>query len=330
MLTYICLCFVAGYGKNGHPKRAGTLTSTVTERELIYVILQARNLFLSEPALIRPPDGAINVVGDVHGQYCDLLRIFDAVGFPPEQRFLFLGDYVDRGSNSIECVTLLLCYKILYPDQVFMLRGNHETSLVNRVYGFYDECKRRYSVKIWRCYRDCFQCLPVAAVLSDRIFCVHGGLSPHLTSLGQIKNIRRPVEVPEEGLLSDLLWSDPEPGILGYARSTRGVSYTFGEDVVRRFLERNGLDLICRAHQVVEDGYEFFATRALVTVFSAPNYCGQFDNDAAVMRVTDDLICSFVIIKADLHLPSPISISPNDFLADNMSSSSLPLAGFVL
>ena len=194
----------------------------------------------------------------MHGQYYDLLRIFEYGGFPPESNYLFLGDYIDRGKQSIETVCLLLCYKIKFPENFFLLRGNHECAQINRIYGFYDECKRRYSIRLWKVFSDVFNCLPVAALIDEKIFCMHGGLSPELRNLEQIKNIMRPTDVPDTGLLCDLLWSDPERGVEEYGDNDRGVSFTFGENVVRKFNSKHDLDLICRAHQVVEDGYEFF------------------------------------------------------------------------
>ena len=235
--------------------------------------------------------------GDVHGQYYDLLRIFEYGGFPPDSNYLFLGDYIDRGRQSIETIVLLLCYKIKYPENFFLLRGNHECAQINRIYGFYDECKRRYSIKLWRVFSDVFNCLPVSALIDEKIFCMHGGLSPELKNLDQIKNIVRPTDVPDQGLLCDLLWSDPERGVDEYGDNDRGVSFTFGENVVRKFNQKHDLDLICRAHQVVEDGYEFFQRRQLVTLFSAPNYCGEFDNSGALMTIDETLMCSFQILK---------------------------------
>ena len=235
--------------------------------------------------------------GDLHGQYFDLLRLFEYGGFPPDSNYLFLGDYVDRGKQSLETICLLLAYKIKYPENFFLLRGNHECASINRIYGFYDECKRRYSIKLWKTFTDCFNCLPVAAVVDEKIICMHGGLSPDLQRLDQISRIMRPTDVPDTGLLCDLLWSDPDKDVSGWGENDRGVSYTFGADIVQKFLDEHDLDLVCRAHQVVEDGYEFFAKRQLVTVFSAPNYCGEFDNAGAMMSVDDTLMCSFQILK---------------------------------
>ncbi|KAG1337817.1 Serine/threonine-protein phosphatase [Cocos nucifera] len=235
--------------------------------------------------------------GDIHGQYSDLLRLFEYGGFPPEANYLFLGDYVDRGKQSLETICLLLAYKIKYPENFFLLRGNHECASINRIYGFYDECKRRFNVRLWKVFTDCFNCLPVAALIDDKILCMHGGLSPDLSNLEQIKSLTRPTDVPDTGLLCDLLWSDPGRDIQGWGMNDRGVSYTFGADKVSEFLSKQDLDLICRAHQVVEDGYEFFANRQLVTIFSAPNYCGEFDNAGAMMSVDETLMCSFQILK---------------------------------
>ena len=142
-----------------------------------------------------------------------------------------------------------------------------------------------------------FNVLPFAALIDEKIFCVHAGLSPDLNSIEQINHIRRPTDVPDSGVTCDLLWSDPDPDISGWAENDRGVSYTFGADVVGKFLNKHDYDLVVRAHQVVEDGYEFFADRQLVTIFSAPNYCGEFDNAGAVMAVDESLMCSFRILK---------------------------------
>ncbi|ELW65529.1 Serine/threonine-protein phosphatase PP1-gamma catalytic subunit [Tupaia chinensis] len=230
---------------------------------------------------------------DIHGQYYDLLRLFEYDSFPLESNYLFLGDYVDRGKQSLETICLLLAYKIKYPENFFLLRGNHECASINRIYGFYDECKRRYNIKLWKTFTDCFNCLPIAAIVDEKIFCCHGGLSPDLQSMEQIRRIMRPTDVPDQGLLCDLLWSDPDKDVLGWGENDRGVSFTFGAEVVAKFLHKHDLDLICRAHQVVEDGYEFFAKRQLVTLFSAPNYCGEFDNAGAMMSVDETLMCSF-------------------------------------
>jgi len=190
------------------------------------------------------------LTGDIHGQYQDLLRLFEYGGYPPSANYLFLGDYVDRGRQSLETICLLLAYKIRHPDKIYLLRGNHEDAKINRIYGFYDECKRRFNVRLWKIFTDCFNCLPVSALIDEKILCMHGGLSPELEHLGQIKEIQRPTEIPDNGLLCDLLWSDPDARVEGWSDSDRGVSCTFGPDKVAEFLDKNDLDLICRGHQV--------------------------------------------------------------------------------
>jgi serine/threonine-protein phosphatase PP1 catalytic subunit len=267
----------------------------LSEGEIRQLCAVSKEIFLQQPNLLEL-EAPIKICGDIHGQYSDLLRLFEYGGFPPEANYLFLGDYVDRGKQSLETICLLLAYKIKYPENFFLLRGNHESASINRIYGFYDECKRRFNVRLWKIFTDCFNCLPVAALIDDRILCMHGGISPELKSLDQIRNIARPMDIPESGLVCDLLWSDPS-GDVGWGMNDRGVSYTFGADKVAEFLEKHDMDLICRAHQVVEDGYEFFAERQLVTVFSAPNYCGEFDNAGAMMSIDESLMCSFQILK---------------------------------
>lgn len=251
---------------------AGKITKTVCLKnaEITAICTAARELFLSQPALLElsPP---VKIVGDVHGQYTDLIRMFEMCGFPPTSNFLFLGDYVDRGKQSLETILLLLCYKLRFPENFFLLRGNHECANVTRVYGFYDECKRRCTVKVWKTFIDTFNTLPIAAIVAGKIFCVHGGLSPSLQHMDDIRNIARPTDVPDWGLLNDLLWSDPADMEADWEANERGVSYCFGKKVIMEFLQKHDFDLVCRAHMVVEDGYEFFNDRILVTVFSAPN-----------------------------------------------------------
>ncbi|KAH7327244.1 serine/threonine-protein phosphatase-like protein PP-Z [Rhexocercosporidium sp. MPI-PUGE-AT-0058] len=277
---------------------AGKSTKGVVLRnaEISSICSRVREIFLAQPPLIEL-EAPVKIVGDIHGQYSDLIRMFEMCGFPPSANFLFLGDYVDRGKHSLETILLLMCYKIKYPENFFLLRGNHECANVTRVYGFYDECKRRCNVKIWKTFVDTFNCLPIAAIVAGKIFCVHGGLSPALSHMDDIRHIARPTDVPDFGLLNDLLWSDPADQEKDWESSERGVSYSFGKKVIVDFLARHDFDLVCRAHMVVEDGYEFFEDRILVTVFSAPNYCGEFDNYGAVMSVSVELLCSFELLK---------------------------------
>lgn len=308
--------------------------------EIGFICAKARQIFLSQPMLLELAS-PVKVVGDIHGQFNDLIRIFKLCGFPPSANYLFLGDYVDRGKQSLETIMLLLCLKIKFPENFFLLRGNHECASITKMYGFYDECKRRSSIKTWKNIVDVFNTMPVAATIANKIFCVHGGLSPDLRDLNQIKSIRRPTDIPDEGLLADILWSDPFERttddkfknskelrrLEGHGQlqksvdasedtqninvnvnikthndrdwipNDRGVSYQFTERAIKKFLNRFNFDLIVRGHMVVEDGYEFYGKRKLVTVFSAPNYCGEFGNWGAVMNVEKELKCSFELLR---------------------------------
>jgi serine/threonine-protein phosphatase PP1 catalytic subunit len=178
-------------------KKPGTRVN-LNENVIRAICNISRDIFLSQPMLLEMGAPVI-ICGDTHGQYSDLLRLFEVGGFPPESNYLFLGDYVDRAAQSIETICLLLVYKIKYPENFFLLRGNHECASINRIYGFYDECKRRYSIKLWKTFGDCFDCLPVAAIVEDKILCMHGGISPELVNFNQIRRIPRPCDVPDEG-----------------------------------------------------------------------------------------------------------------------------------
>ncbi|CAD6199562.1 unnamed protein product [Caenorhabditis auriculariae] len=282
-------------------KPAKSLTQTVKENDLINMCVLAKSVFLSQPSLVEvePP---IKVCGDTHGQYSDVLRLLSHGGFPPRSNYLFLGDYVDRGHQNLEVISLFFCYKIKYPENFFLLRGNHECPAINRVYGFFEECNRRYSsTRLWMSFQETFSSMPFTGLVGQKILCMHGGLSPKLTNLKALRELSRPMDPPNPSLHIDLLWSDPDPTAKGWQSNCRGVSYVFGRDVVIEKLQVLGLELIARAHQVVQDGYEFFAGRKLVTIFSAPHYCGQFDNAAAIMNVDENLVCSFHTLRPTLR-----------------------------
>ena len=284
--------------KNIQIKEISEINSLSIE-EIKYLCKKSLEIFMEEPVFLELSSPII-ICGDIHGQFRDLLRLFDFGGVPPKKTYLFLGDYVDRGKNSIETISLLLAYKIKYPKNIYLLRGNHECEMINRTYGFFDECKRRYDIRIWKLFSDCFNWLPISALINERILCMHGGLSPELTNINCLKKIVRPTEVPDKGLLCDLLWSDPEKGVKDWAPNQRGISVLFNEKIIKNTVRDFDIDLICRAHQVVENGYEFFAQRRLVTVFSAPNYCGQFDNAGGFMIVDQDLMCGFKVLVPEI------------------------------
>lgn len=230
----------------------------------------------------------VTICGDVHGQFHDLMELFSIAGKPPDVNFLFMGDYVDRGYFSIETVSLLFAFKCRWPDRITILRGNHESRQITQVYGFYDECLRKYgNSNVWKYFTDAFDFLPQTALVDNKIFCLHGGLSPTIDSLDHIRQLERNQEVPTDGPMCDLQWSDPQEAA-GWVLSFRGAGYNFGPDISEQFNQHNGLIKIARAHQLVQEGYLPIHNSNVVTVFSAPNYCYKCGNQAAIMQVKED------------------------------------------
>jgi len=270
----------------------------LTFEELTFLIKQSKIIISNQPIILHL-DAPIKIFGDIHGQYHDLLQWFEM--FDNEiAGTLFLGDYVDRGSNSIETISLLLAFKLMYPLSFFLLRGNHESMSVNRIYGFFDEVKSRYNNRLYKLFSELFDMLPVAAVIEGKIFCCHGGLPKNINCIEEVKQLQRPMAVPNEGSVCDLLWADPAPdkSVANFGRSERGVSHSFGHVAFEKFLIHNNFDLMVRAHQICQDGYEFFHKQSGLTLFSAPNYCGEFDNAGAALTVNSELQCSFKILKS--------------------------------
>lgn len=280
---------------------AGAARQNYEVYEIHLILEKAMDNMKNSPILleVRCP---VNICGDIHGQYGDLMRIFNACGLPFKQRYLFLGDYVDRGRHSLEVIMLLLALRIQFPRKVFLLRGNHELSNINRVYGFNAEIRQRYrnlteSKALYDHFNEVFAQMPLAAIVAGRILCMHGGLSPNLNSLDDIRKLQRPLRVVR-GLAQDLLWADPETGTKGFQQNKiRAVSHIFGEETVREKCKQLNIDLIIRAHQVVEFGYAFFCGRSLITVFSAARYHEELVNYAAVVKVDATLELSFVQLK---------------------------------
>ena len=232
----------------------------------------------------------ITVCGDIHGQFDDLIELFRVGGEIPETNCIFMGDFVDRGFNSVETFLLLLCYKVKYPERITLLRGNHESRQITQVYGFYDECVRKFGgVNVWKYCTDIFDLFSLAAVIDGKIFCVHGGLSPNAEHIDDIRAVDRKQEVPHDGAMSDMLWSDPEPEVTGFGFSPRGAGYLFGKDTVDKFNRENGIQLIARAHQLVMEGFSMIFDEQLVTVWSAPNYCYRCGNTASVIEFDEHL-----------------------------------------
>ena len=200
----------------------------------------------------------VTICGDIHGQFHDLLELFNKGGEIPATRYIFMGDFVDRGYNSVETFQLLLCLKLKYPAHITLLRGNHETRQITTVYGFYDETIRKYgNANPWKYCTEVFDYLGIGAVVEGKIFCIHGGLSPEIKTLDQIRLIDRRMEIPHEGPFCDLMWSDPEE-IETWAMSPRGAGWIFGSRVTSEFNHINDLELVARAHQLVMDGFKYW------------------------------------------------------------------------
>ncbi len=283
-------------------------------KELIVSLADQCIKVLQQQPMVLRVRAPIKVFGDIHGQYQDLMRFFDLWGTPSDDAtgdieaydYLFLGDYVDRGSHSLETICLLMSLKVKYPDQVHLLRGNHEDRWINNAFGFADECSMRLGedptdpASIFSKINEVFDWLPLSAVIEDKLICLHGGIGSTLITVKQIEELKRPLDVvhevqnAEQQLIVDVLWSDPtdtdhdlgiQPNYIRDPNSTGNI-VKFGPDRVDQFLVKNGLYIILRGHECVMDGFERFAGGSLITIFSATDYCGRHKNAGAVLFIT--------------------------------------------
>lgn len=269
----------------------------LSENELKSLCDKVKEILMEE-SNVQPVHSPVIVCGDVHGQFYDLLELFRQGGEIPTKSYIFMGDFVDRGHHSVETLQLLLCYKARYPQCITLLRGNHESRQVTQVYGFYDECFRKYgSANAWKYCTEVFDYLALACLIDGTVLCVHGGLSPDITTIDQIRLIERNQEIPHEGPFCDLMWSDPDD-IETWAVSQRGAGWLFGSKVTAQFNQINNLQLICRAHQLVQEGYKYmFPMKNLITVWSAPNYCYRCGNVASILAFNENLDREVKIFK---------------------------------
>jgi len=268
---------------------------------------------LLEESNVQPVSSPVTVCGDIHGQFWDLLELFRTGGELPQTNYVFMGDFVDRGYYSLETFTFLLVLKARWPSKITLLRGNHESRQITQVYGFYDECQQKYgNSNAWKYCTQVFDYLTIAAIIDGRVLCVHGGLSPDIRTLDQIRTIQRNQEIPHEGAFCDLMWSDPED-IETWQVSPRGAGWIFGNKATAEFNRINKLELVCRAHQLVQEGYKYMFDQALVTVWSAPNYCYRCGNVASILALDENLKRDFLIFNAvpdnDRNAPPRTSMS---------------------
>ena len=274
----------------------------LTHDQARYILIQATELLRAEPNLLEL-DAPITVCGDIHGQYYDLMKLFEVGGNPAETRYLFLGDYVDRGYFSIECVLYLWSLKLWYPNSLFLIRGNHECRHLTDYFTFKLECKHKYSEEIYDLCMESFCALPLGAVMNKQFLCIHGGLSPELQTLDDLRTINRFREPPTHGLICDILWADP---LEEFGQETtnesfvhnhvRGCSYFFTYQAACQFLERNNLLSIIRAHEAQDAGYRMYRKTkvtgfpSVMTIFSAPNYLDVYNNKAAVLKYENNVM----------------------------------------
>ncbi|KAA0061672.1 serine/threonine-protein phosphatase 5 [Cucumis melo var. makuwa] len=289
------------------------------KRYAFQIVLQVREIMRALPSLvdINIPEGRhLTVCGDVHGQFYDLLNIFELNGLPSDENpYLFNGDFVDRGSFSVEVILTLFAFKCMSPSAMHLSRGNHESKSMNKIYGFEGEVRSKLNETFVELFAEVFCSLPLAYVLNEKVFVAHGGLfSVDGVKLSDIRAIDRFCEPPEEGLMCEILWSDPQPNP-GRGPSKRGVGLAFGADVTKRFLQENNLDLIVRSHEVKDEGYEIEHDGKLITVFSAPNYCDQMGNKGAFIRFeAPDMKPNIVTFSAVPHPDVKPMAYANNFL----------------
>jgi diadenosine tetraphosphatase ApaH/serine/threonine PP2A family protein phosphatase len=267
--------------------------SHLPESVVLSLMQTLKDILYDEPNVLelRAP---ITVCGDIHGQLYDLFELFDVSGELTDGsslEYLFMGDYIDRGYFSLETFCFLTALKIKYPSRIYLLRGNHESRAINQMYGFYNDCVQIYGhAGVWRVCNSLFDLLPVAAVIDQKVFCVHGGLSKSIDFLEQLEILYRRNELPTDGPLCDICWSDPEEEIQEWQMNQRGAGWLFGAEQTARFERLNGLTLIARSHQVAFEGFQWFFGRKLVTVWSAPNYMYRVGNKACVMKLDAHLV----------------------------------------
>ncbi|CCW70762.1 unnamed protein product [Phytomonas sp. Hart1] len=281
-----------------HFRREGLLH----EADALRIVTCCAMILKDEPNVVNMEDPVV-IVGDLHGQFYDLLSLFELGGDPALQKYIFLGDYVDRGYFGVEIILLLMCYKIRYPRTMVILRGNHESRHLTAYFNFKREVEYKYSRTLYNEIVSTFDCLPLACSLNNRFFCVHAGISPELTSIADINAINRFRETPISGPMCDLLWADPMDEGRNNSRhtqtfvpnTTRGCSYEYSQSAVCKFLKSNNLVSIIRGHEAQSEGFHLYKKGShgfpcVICVFSAPNYCHAYNNRAAIILLDKNIM----------------------------------------
>eukprot|EP00397_Hematodinium_sp_SG-2012_P013259 GEMP01013455.1.p1 GENE.GEMP01013455.1~~GEMP01013455.1.p1 ORF type:complete len:508 (+),score=71.87 GEMP01013455.1:148-1671(+) len=294
------------------------------QEDILDIIHKTADIFRKEPTLLKLKD-PITVVGDIHGQYFDFCKLLEVGGEPNETQYIFLGDYVDRGSYSFEVCALLFSYKICFPKRIWMLRGNHECRQMTAFFNFRDECEHKLNVEVYDAFMEAFDALPLAATINGKFLAIHGGLSPDFKTLDQVHKIDRFREPPKDGIFCDLLWSDPAEDKEGqtakqtepYLRNeVRGCSWFFTYTAAVHFAQKNSLLSIIRAHEAQIEGYKMHRTNeatgfpTVITIFSAPNYCDVYNNRAAILKFNNNTlnILQFNVSPHPYYLPNFMNV----------------------
>jgi len=288
----------------------------IEEDEVEILCSKARNILMLEPNIV-PVVPPVTIVGDIHGQFFDLLEIFEISGHPPFTNYLFLGDLVDRGSRCLETILLVLALKVRYPSMITLIRGNHESREVSTTYGTYKECLTRYGhANVWLTLCDVFDWFCVGAIV-ESIFAVHGGLSPNAETFDAIDKLERNCEIPHTGPLADLTWSDPSEEVDEWGVSPRGSGYLFGKLSTKKFHHTNKTTLLVRAHQLVLEGFHYLHDQTVLTIWSAPNYMYNCGNVASVLELDEKLNRKFKVFTSapgdEKHSKARLSV-PEYFL----------------
>lgn len=295
---------------------------SLTVNDVMWLCNKAYIQLNREPSLleISPP---IKVCGDIHGQFDDLVRVFNSDRFNPNTKYLFLGDYVDRGDRSLEVLCLLLTMKARFPNSIYLIRGNHESPEMSDVFGFADEVDTKLDRSLLDVFYEVFDILPIAAIVGGEIFCVHGGLSPSMESIDEIRQIERPTAIPEEGFLADLLWSDPSKDTEYWGPNDRGATYTWGISAAEQFFKENNLTKIIRGHQMAQNGYDypFYPSESVITVFTASSYANKFNNHAAFITIDENNNTSVTVLNSIPYMVLSVTQAITSQLAAYKSTS---------